>query len=117
MDRVFIQQLEVDTVIGVYEWEKEIRQQLLFDINMAWDNACPAAQDDIHLALDYAAVSERVTTFAKTHTFELIETMAEKVAALILHEFSVHEVTITLRKPGAVHNAASVGVQICRKRS
>ena len=114
MDRVFINSLEVLCTIGVYEWEKTIKQKLVFDLVLAFDNR-PAAQDDnIDLALDYAVLSQRIVEFTQNHTFELIETMAEGVAAMILAEFNVPGLQLTLSKPGAVPMAANVGVQITR---
>ena len=89
MDKVFVQGLEVLTTIGVYEWEKGIKQKLRFDLEMAHDNKPAAAKDDIRKALDYATLSQKVTLYAEQHQFELVETMAEQVAQLILTEFIV----------------------------
>jgi len=114
MDIVFIKQLEVISTIGVYGWEKSVQQKLYFDLEMAVDNKPAAASDDIHLALDYFNVSERVNQFAQQHQYELIETMAENVAALIMKEFSVPWIKLTLHKPGALPRAQSLGVQIER---
>lgn len=114
MDLVFIEKLEVYTTIGVYEWEKGITQRLVFDLKMAHDNVPAAMNDDINKALNYAAVSETITEFAQSNTFELVETMAEQTAQLLMTEFSVPWVQLKLSKPGAVANAASVGVCIER---
>jgi len=114
MDIVFIKQLEVITTIGVYEWEKSLQQKLYFDLEMAFDNRPAALQDDINLALNYFSVSEQVNQFAQNNHFELIETMAERVAALIMEQFSVPWIKLTLHKPGALPKASSLGVQIER---
>ncbi|MGB5446055.1 MAG: dihydroneopterin aldolase [Psychromonas sp.] len=114
MDIVFIKQLEVISTIGVYDWEKSVQQKLYFDLEMAFDNQPAAKSDDINLALDYFSVSEAVNTFAQTHCYELIETMAESVAALIMEQFSVPWVKVTLHKPGALPKAQTLGVQIER---
>ncbi|MFT6986331.1 MAG: dihydroneopterin aldolase [Psychromonas sp.] len=114
MDIVFIKQLEVISTIGVYDWEKSLQQKLYFDLEMAFDNKPAAASDDINLALNYFSVSQRVSQFAQTNQFELIETMAESVAALIMTEFSVPWIRVTLHKPGALPKAQSLGVQIER---
>lgn len=114
MDIVFIKQLQVITTIGVYDWEKGVQQKLYFDLEMAFDNQPAAAKDDINLTLNYFSVSQRVNEFAQQHHFELIETMAERVAELIMREFSVPWVKLTLHKPGALANAQSLGVQIER---
>ncbi|WP_369433984.1 dihydroneopterin aldolase [Psychromonas sp. MME1] len=114
MDIIFIKQLEVITTIGVYDWEKEVQQKLYFDLEMAFDNKPAAASDDINLALNYFSVSEKVNQFAQIHRFELLETMAERVAALIMADFSVPWIKLTLHKPGALPKAQSLGVQIER---
>ena len=114
MDTVFIEQLEVITTIGVYDWEKGVQQKLYFDLEMAFDNKPAGESDDINLALSYFSVSELLTQFAQTHHFELIETMAERVAALIMDTFSVPWIRIRLHKPGALPKAKSLGIQIER---
>ena len=116
-DSVLIQQLAVKTTIGVYEWEKKIKQTLLFDITMLHDTMAAAKSDNINDALDYFEVSKAVTEYVEGNAFELIETVANHVAELILTQFNVSEVAIKLLKPGAVENAASVGVSITRKLS
>ncbi|MCU8083560.1 dihydroneopterin aldolase [Shewanella sp. SM23] len=116
MDKVLIRQLRVDTVIGVYEWEKTIHQSLLLDIDMAWDNKPAAATDDYQYALCYETVSNRLTELITEHPIELIETVAERVADCLLQEFNVTWVKVVVMKPGAVATAASVGVEIERSR-
>ncbi|WP_421246909.1 dihydroneopterin aldolase [Aeromonas sanarellii] len=117
MDKVFIRGLEVLTTIGVYEWEKGIRQKLCFDLEMGFDNRPAAATDDINLALDYATLSRKICDHAQGKVVELVETMAEQVAALVLDDARVQWVKVTLTKPGAVPNAAGVGVEILRHRA
>ncbi|CAA0124370.1 Dihydroneopterin aldolase [BD1-7 clade bacterium] len=114
MDRVTIRRLSVDTVIGIYDWEKQIRQTVVLDIDMAWDNRPAASSDHIDDALDYFSVSKRLQTFIESSQFGLIETLAERCASIILQEFSVPWVRIALDKPGAVPEAQSVGVVIER---
>jgi dihydroneopterin aldolase len=114
MDIIFIKQLEVISSIGVYDWEKSVQQKLYFDLEMAFDNKPAANTDDINLALNYFSVSEAVNNFAQTHQFELIETMAESVATLIMTQFAVPWVKVRLHKPGALPKAQSLGVQIER---
>ncbi|MBY6188283.1 dihydroneopterin aldolase [Marinobacter hydrocarbonoclasticus] len=113
-DQVFIQGLECQAVIGVFEWEKQIRQTLVLDLEMAWDNREAAAGDDYSKALCYDTVSKAVTGLVQDHPHELVETVAEKVAALILTDFKVAGVRVRVSKPGAVANARTVGVQIQR---
>lgn len=116
MDKVLIRQLRVDTVIGVYEWEKTIHQSLLLDLDMAWDNKPAAATDDYQYALCYETVSNRLTELITEHPIELIETVAERVADCLLQEFNVSWVKVVVMKPGAVATAAFVGVEIERSR-
>ena len=114
MDRVFIEGLEVDTVIGAYDWEREIRQCLRLDLSFAWDNRKPAANDDLSLALDYATVSTRIQAVAQDAHFILVETFAERLAALLMDEFQIPWLRLKLTKPGAVPAASGVGVEIER---
>ncbi len=113
-DRVFLRGLALDTVIGVYAWEREVRQRLLVDLEMAWSIAPAAASDKVDDALDYSAVAHRLRTFAADAKFALIEKMAEELAALVQREFGVTWVRLRLCKPGAVPEAHDVGVIIER---
>lgn len=114
MDLVLIESLGVDTVIGVYDWERTITQRLVLDLALASDIRPAAATDDITLTLDYAAISERIGVFAAEHDFALVETFAERLADTLREEFKVPWLRLTVRKPGAVPAAAAVGVQIER---
>ena len=114
MDKVFINQLQVDTVIGVYDWEKEIKQSLFIDLEMAWDISPAAATDNYEHALCYETVSNRLIELISSKPIELIETVAEMVANCILKEFNVETVKVKVNKPGAVKLAANVGVEIVR---
>lgn len=116
MDIVFIKQLQVNTVIGVYEWEKTIQQRLVLDLELSTDTRKAAATDDIHLALDYAVISDAVRQLIITRPAELIETVAERVAELLLSQFNTSKVQVTVSKPGAVADALTVGVTIVRSR-
>ena len=114
MDRVFIQGLEVDTVIGAYDWERGIRQCLRLDLSFAWDNRPAAAGDDLSKALDYASVSTRIQAFAEQAQFQLVETFAERLAEVLMAEFNIPWLHLRLTKPGAAAAAAGVGVEIER---
>lgn len=114
MDIVFIRELRVDVIIGVFDWERCVRQSVVLDLELASDNRRAAANDDIADAVDYAAISQRVVDFIETSEFRLIETMAEQVAALVLAEFGVAWLRLRLCKPGAVAAARDVGVVIER---
>ncbi len=115
-DKVFIEALEIETLIGIYDWERRIRQSLLFDIEMAFDNRTPAASDDIADTLNYKAVSKRLIEYVSASSFGLVETLAERCAEIILTEFAVSHVRLKLSKPGAVRGARAVGVIIERSR-
>lgn len=114
MDRVFIEQLTVITTIGVYDWEQEIKQKLVLDIEMAHDNRPAGKSDDVTDALDYSQVSEAVITHIEQGRFLLVERVAEEVAEIIMSRFAVPWVKIRLAKPGAVAQARAVGVVIER---
>lgn len=115
-DLVFLRGLCLDTVIGVTAWEREVRQRLLLDLDMACSTAAAAASDELDDALDYAAVADRVREFAASAHTRLIEKLAEELARLILSEFAVSRVRLQLRKPGAVIGAQDLGVIIERSR-
>lgn len=114
MDRVFIEQLTVDTVIGVYEWERTITQRLLLDLSMAWDVSKAAEGDNLQYTLDYAAISGHVQAFAGAYSFELVETFAERLAAELMQVFAIPWLRLKVTKPGAVPQARGVGVEIER---
>ncbi|MDX1455049.1 MAG: dihydroneopterin aldolase [Gammaproteobacteria bacterium] len=116
MDQVFIRDLRIPVVVGVFAWEKRIKQEIRLDIDMGFDIRKASASDDIKDTLDYKAVSHRVDEFARESRFDLVETLAEKIAQLILDEFPVEEVSLTLNKTGAVSIARDVGVKIQRSR-
>ncbi len=114
LDKVFIEQLEVIATIGVYDWEQKIKQKLILDIEMAHDNKPAGKSDNVADALDYAQVSQLVIKYIESGHFLLLERVAEEVAELIMKQFSVLWVKIRLTKPGAVPQAAGVGVIIER---
>lgn len=114
MDTVFIEGLEVDTVIGVYDWERGIRQCLRLDLMLAWDMRGAAASDDLNQALDYAAVCARIQAFAAQAQFQLVETFAVRLAELLMAEFAIPGLRLKVTKPGAVPAATGVGVEIAR---
>ncbi len=116
MDIVFIQGLKIDCVIGIYDWERKIRQDITLDIEMGFDIAPAAQTDNIEQTLDYKAVSKRLIDFVRASEFGLVETLAEKITQIILSEFDVTKVKLTLNKGKAVTGANGVGVIIKRKR-
>jgi dihydroneopterin aldolase len=113
-DIVYLRDLQLHVVIGIYDWERRIRQRLLLNLDMATDIRPAAAADDIELTLNYKAVAKRVTAFAYDSECLLVETLAERLAALIMDEFGVPWVRVSLNKKGAVTGATDVGVIIER---
>ncbi|WP_075183046.1 bifunctional dihydroneopterin aldolase/7,8-dihydroneopterin epimerase [Pantoea sp. 1.19] len=114
MDIVFIEQLTVFTTIGVYDWEQHIQQKLVFDVEMAWDNRRAAASDDVNDCLSYADVAQAIIDHVAGGRFALVERVAEELADLLLARFASPWVSIKVSKPGAVAQAATVGVRIVR---
>ncbi len=114
MDIIFLGALEIDTVIGIYDWEREIKQTVVFDIEMGFDIKKAAQTDDIAFTLDYKAVTDRVVDFVEQSEFFLVETLIEEVANLLLKEFKIPWVKITLNKRGAISRARDVGIIIER---
>lgn len=114
MDTVFLRQLQTDAVIGIHDWERKIRQPLVLDLEMATDTRSAAATDSIADALDYHAVAERLTEFVHHSSFQLVESLADACAQVLLQEFGVSWLRLTVNKPDAVGNARTVGVTIER---
>lgn len=114
MDIVYIQDLSIDTVIGVYDWERECRQTVRLSLEMETDIRMAAAHEDLSHTLDYNAIAQRLTAFVQGSEFQLIETLAEQVAALVMSEFGVPWLRLQVSKPGAVPAAKDVGVRIER---
>ena len=114
MDIVFIDQLTVVTTIGVYDWEQGIQQKLVLDVEMAWDNRQAAASDDVNHCLSYADVAEAILQHLNHNRFALVERVAEEVASLLMTRFNTPGVRIKVSKPGAVAQAAQVGVRLER---
>jgi len=113
-DRVFIEDLRVSTVIGIFDWEREIKQSVSIDLEMAFDIRRAAASDSIADTLDYKAVAKRLIQFIETSEFQLVEALAERCAAIVLAEFPVQWLRLKLSKPGAVRGSSAVGVIIER---
>jgi 7,8-dihydroneopterin aldolase/epimerase/oxygenase len=114
MDIIFLGGLEIETLIGIYDWERNKKQTIILDIEMAFDIKKAAETDDIAHALDYKAVSERVISFVETREFFLVEKLIEEIATLLRAEFPIPWVRIVLNKRGAVPKAREVGIIIER---
>ena len=112
MDRVFIEELSVFAQIGVYDWEQQIKQKLVFDIEMAWDCRKAAQTDDVQYCLNYAEASQFVLDYVQSKPFLLVERVAYEVAEKLHTRFGVQWLRLKLSKPNAVPQAKSVGVVV-----
>mgnify|MGYP001544178378 FL=1 len=117
MDRVFIEDLRIQTVIGIFDWEREITQTISIDLQMAFDISHAAASDAIEDTLDYKAVSKRLIQFVESSEFQLVEALADHCARIVLDEFPVKWLRLKLSKPGAVRGSSAVGVIIEREKA
>lgn len=114
MDIVYIRDLKIETIIGIYDWEREVKQTVSLDLEMATDIRRAAATDNIEDTLNYKAVAKRLIAFISESEFLLVETMAEQCAQIVMHEFNVPWLKLRLSKPGAVRGSQDVGVIIER---
>ncbi len=116
MDKVFIKGLRIQTTIGFYQWEKEIKQTLVIDLSMGWDTAKAAVNDELDKTLDYAEISTAIETFANENPVDLLETLAERIAQYLMSQYHIPWLQLKIGKPGAVHNTETVGVEIERSQ-
>lgn len=117
MDVICLRDLKFETVIGTYAWERRVHQKISLDLEMAVDTRPAAASDQLADTLDYSALVQRLGEFVTAAEFQLIEALAEACARIILTEFKVEQLKLTLHKPGAVRNAGDVALRIERQRS
>ena len=116
-DRIFVRDLRTETIIGIFDWERKVRQTISVDLEFPGDIRRAAKSDRIEDTLNYKSVAKRVLAFVEASEYHLVETLAEQVAQLILREFAVEWVKITLNKPGALRGSRDVGVMIERTRA
>lgn len=114
MDIVFVRDLRIETVIGIWEWERHIKQIVRVDLEMGADIRRAAETDSIEHALNYKDVAKRVVAHAEGAGFSLVEALADSIAAIVVKEFGVRWVRVTVAKPGAVEGSKEVGVVIER---
>ncbi len=117
MDTIFISGLKADTIIGIYDWEKNTRQTISLDLELATDIGKAAASDDIEDTLNYKSISKRLVEFIENSKYELVEKLAEEISTLLINEYGVEEVSLVLHKPGALSDADDVGIKITRSKS
>lgn len=117
MDNIFLSDLRVETIVGIQDWERKIRQTVSIDLEMDADIGSAAASDSIDDTLNYKLVAKRIRQFVAESSFHLVETLAEKIAEIVLDEFDVAWVEVRVNKPGAIRGAKDVGVKIRRQKS
>lgn len=113
-DTIFISDLRIETIIGIYDWERKVRQTISLDLEMATDIRKAAASDSIEDTLNYKAVAKRLIAFVGDSEFQLVETLAERIAGIVMQEFGVSWLRLKLHKPGALRGSRDVGVMIER---
>ena len=116
MDKIFLSGLEVETIIGIWEWERKMRQTVVIDLEMAADISAAAETDSIEGTLNYKDVAKRLQAFVAASDFQLVETLAERIAGIVTGEFGVSWVRVRVNKPGAIRGAEDVGVLIERTK-
>ena len=117
MDKIFIHALKSEAIIGIFDWERQVKQTVYVDLEMAIDVRKAAASDAIEDTLNYKRVAKRLVAFIEGSSFHLVETLAERIALLVLEEFGVESVRVVLSKPGALRSSRDVGVALERDRS
>ena len=117
MDKIFIHALKTEAIIGIFDWERQVKQTVIVDIEISADVRKAALSDSIEDTLNYKRVAKRVLSFVEESKFHLVETLAEHLAMLMLDEFDVAWVRISLSKPGAIRSSRDVGVMLERDRS
>ena len=114
MDKIFIHALKTEAIVGIFDWERQVKQTVLVDIEFSADIRKAALSDSIHDTLNYKRVAKRVMAFIEGSSFHLVETLAERIAMLVLEDFGVAWVRISLSKPGAIRSSRDVGVVLER---
>ena len=114
MDIIYLNELKIATIIGIWDWERKIKQEIVIDLEMSADIARAAETDHIDDTLDYKAVAKRLIEYVGASEFQLVETLAERVAAIVRDEFDVPWVKVRINKGGAIRGAQGVGVIIER---
>ena len=116
VDKIFLTSLSTEAVIGIFDWEREVRQRIEIDLEMSLDLSAAAKSDSIDDTLNYKSVAKRVLAFVGESRCQLVEALAERIAGLVLEEFPVAKVRVTVHKPGAIRHSRDVGVVIERSR-
>ena len=117
MDKIFIHALKTEAIIGIFDWERQVKQTVVIDIEISANVAKAALSDSIHDTLNYKRIAKRVLAFVEESKFHLVETLAERIAMLLLEDFGIDWVSISLSKPGAIRSSRDVGVMLERDRN
>jgi dihydroneopterin aldolase len=115
MDKIFLSALTVECIVGIWEWERRVKQTVILDLEMAADIRRAAASDSIEDTVDYKKVAKRLLAFVGESEFHLVETLAERIAQVVVVEFGVEWVKVRLNKQGAIRGARDVGIEIERR--
>lgn len=115
MDKIFLSQLSIECIVGIWEWERRVKQTVIIDVEMAADIRRAAATDSIEDTIDYKRVSKRLLAFVGDSQYQLVETLTEQIARVIVTEFGVSWVKVRLNKRGAIRGARDVGIEIERR--
>ena len=117
MDKIYVKDLEVMGTIGIFDWEKKIKQKISISYEINQDNSAAAKKDAIEAATDYKSITKAIISFVEENKFELVETFAEKIAELVIKDFNIDEIRLRVSKPGALRFSKDVGVIIERDKS
>ena len=117
MDKIFLHALKTEAIIGIFDWERQVKQTVIIDIEISADIRKAALSDSINDTLNYKRVAKRVLAFVEESSFHLVETLAEHIAMLLLEDFGIAWVRISLSKPGAIRSSRDVGVMLDRDRN
>ncbi|MDC3107295.1 dihydroneopterin aldolase [SAR86 cluster bacterium] len=117
MDKVFIENLEIETIIGIFGWEREVKQIVRISLEMSFDISKAGKSDNIDDALDYKKIGKSIVNLVENSSFFLVEKMAEEIASLVLTNEQIEEIKLRVEKPGALRGSKSVGVEILRSSS
>ncbi|RPH51060.1 MAG: dihydroneopterin aldolase [Lysobacterales bacterium] len=115
MDKIFLSALSVECIVGIWDWERRVKQTVILDLEMAADIRRAAASDSIEDTVDYKKVAKRLLAFVGESQFHLVETLAERIAQVVVVEFGVEWVKVRLNKQGAIRGARDVGIEIERR--
>ena len=114
MDKIYLKELKTEAIIGIFDWERQVKQTVLIDLEMNADVRRAALSDSIEDTLNYKRIAKRLLEFIESSSFHLVETLAEHIAMLVIEEFGVQWIKVTLNKPGAIRSSRSVGIIIER---